>query len=234
MVSLVLLSSFTEGINVSMKNDSSDHLLSATHEKRSVWDQFQHDHELIARLKITPDELDTLTHCALLGTLACKEDLLFILRQIREAVSPVTPEEVVTIRPVSSYEKTLEEPVPDLRRVRSQIVTSASSIPSHPASLAGIVQRRVPEQFGVAFWALVLVGGLMWNFAIAIAHWREHFLSSVALPTVHQSLHGTPWYAKIDDFNFLLGWEILFVGLTAAVMYLRSRRRPRRFKVRPI
>jgi hypothetical protein len=233
MTSLALLSSFTAGINVGMKTDSPETLISATHEKRSVWDQFQHDHELIARLRITAQELDTLAHCALLGTLACKEDLLFILRQIREATKPVTPEEVVTIRAVPTYEKTLEEPVRDLHRVRSQILSA--SIPAHPASLAGIVQRRVPEQFGVAFWAVVLVGGLMWNFALAIAHWRENFLSSVALPSASQSVYTTPWYVKLDEFNFLLGWEILFVGIIAAAMYLRSRsRRPRRFKVRPI
>lgn len=232
MTSLLLLSCITEGINLCMKNDSADNLISATHEKRSVWDQFQHDHELIARLKITPQELDTLGRCALLGTLACKEDLLFILRQIREATKPVTPEEVVTIRAVPTYEKTLEEPVRDLHRVRSQILRA--SVPSHPASLAGIVQRRVPEQFGVAFWAVVLVGGLMWNFALAIAHWRENFLSSVALSSPSHSVHTTPWFVRIDDFSFLLGWELLLVGITAAVMYARSRRRPRRFKVRPI
>src|SRR5258708_7722765 len=144
-----------------MKTDSSPQLIAAPHEKRSVWDHFQHDHELITRLKVTAQELDALGHCALLGTLTCKDDLLFILREIREATDPVSAKEAVTIRPVASYENSIEEPEPDPRRLRFQLAPTAP-IPSHPGSLAEIVQRRVPEQLGVAFWAVVLVGGLMW------------------------------------------------------------------------
>src|SRR5208283_1125482 len=51
----------------------------------SFLDQIRNDHELVARLSITPQELEALSKCALLGTLTCKEDMLFILRQIRDA-----------------------------------------------------------------------------------------------------------------------------------------------------
>ena len=54
----------------------------------SILDQIRNDHELVARLSITPQELEALSKCALLGTLTCKEDMLFILRQIREATRP--------------------------------------------------------------------------------------------------------------------------------------------------
>lgn len=54
----------------------------------SFLDQIRNDHELVARLSITPQELEALSKCALLGTLTCKEDMLFILRQIREATRP--------------------------------------------------------------------------------------------------------------------------------------------------
>jgi hypothetical protein len=216
-----------------MKTDSSQNLIAAPHEQRSVWEHFQHDHELIARLKITAQELDALGHCALLGTLACKDDLLFILRQIREATDPVTPKEVTTIRRVASYEDSIEELEPDARRLRFQLA-AAAPIPSHPGSLTGIVQRRVPEQLGITFWAIVLVGGLMWNFAIAIARWRENFRSHISILHASTSIQSTPWYVKFDDFNILLGWELLFVGCIAALIYFRSHRRPRRLKVKPI
>src|SRR5271166_2328200 len=54
----------------------------------SFLDEIRNDRELIARLSITPQELEALSKCALLGTLTCKEDMLFILRQIREATRP--------------------------------------------------------------------------------------------------------------------------------------------------
>ena len=57
----------------------------APRQERAILDQIRNDHELIARLEITPAELEALSKCALLGTLTCKEDMLFILRQIREA-----------------------------------------------------------------------------------------------------------------------------------------------------
>ncbi len=72
-----------------MKTDS-HHLFTVTSpQERPILDQIRDDHELVARLSITPQELDALSKCAFLGTLTCKEDMLFILRQIREATSPL-------------------------------------------------------------------------------------------------------------------------------------------------
>ncbi len=196
-----------------MKTVAQERLANASPEKRGLWDQLCRDHELIERLKITPAEIDALQNCALLGTLTCKQDLLFILRQIREATSPVTAKDLVEIRPVAVY----EEPAPRLTEV---------------GSLETIVRGRLPEQSRISFWALVLVGGLLSNFAIAIYRWREHFVASIGAPTT-QSVQSVAWYTKIDDFNVLVGCEILFVGCIAAVIAQRSRRRHRRLKVRP-
>lgn len=55
--------------------------------QREILDQIQQDHALVERLKITPQEFEALSNCALFGTLTCKQDMLFILRQIREAGS---------------------------------------------------------------------------------------------------------------------------------------------------
>ena len=214
-----------------MKTVAQERLVNASPEKRGLWDQFRHDHELIERLRITPDEMAALEKCSLLGTLTCKQDLLFILRQIREATRTLTAEDLTEIRPVPAYEDSFEEPA--TRAVR----TSSSLAPAprlmQVGSLETIVRHRMPEQLGISFWVLVLLGGLMWNFAIAIYRWREHFMAGIGAVTT-QSAQSVPWFASLDDFSVLLGWEILFVGCIMAVIALRSRRRHSRLKVRPI
>ena len=81
-------------------------------QQRSILDQIRDDHELVARLSITPQELEALSKCALLGTLTCKEDMLFILRQIREARRP-DPEAQAPRGPGASTASTT--PAPPLR-----------------------------------------------------------------------------------------------------------------------
>jgi len=214
-----------------MKPDAQKHLAATTPDKRDLWDQFRHDRELIQRLRITPSEIDSLEHCALLGTLTCKQDFLFILRQIREATGPVTAEDITDLRPVAAHEDSFEEPAPRVVRTQSYFVPSAAK--AEPGSLEGIVRRRMPEQFGIAFLALILAGGLMWNFAIAIYRWREHFMASIGA-SAPQSVQSPSWLMKIDDFPLLIGWEILFVGAITGLIALRQRNRHRRLKVRPI
>src|ERR1700719_2786397 len=157
-----------------MKTQVQQQLAAASPDQRDLCDQFRDDHELIQRLRITPNEIDSLQHCALLGTLTCKQDFLFILRQIREATHPLTAEDITDLRPVAAYKDSFEEPAP--RVVRAQSFLAPSAAKTEPGSLEGIVRRRMPEQLGIAFWALILAGGLMWNFAIAIYRWREHFM----------------------------------------------------------
>src|ERR1700676_1820656 len=203
-------------INARMKTGARERLANASPEKRGLGDQLCHDHELVERLRITPDEVDALEHCALLGTLTCKQDLLFILRQIREATSPVSADDIVDFRPVAAYEDSFEEPAPRVVRTQSRFAAPAPRLTA-PGSLETIVRHRVTEQLGISFWALVLVGGLMWNFALAIYRWREHFMASIGAPSA-PSLQSTQWYMKVDDFSMLLGWEILFVGCIVAVI----------------
>ena len=45
-----------------MKPDTQKQLAATTPDKRDLWDQFRHDHELIQRLRITPNEIDSLQH----------------------------------------------------------------------------------------------------------------------------------------------------------------------------
>ena len=200
-----------------MRTEPRELLVAAPSDKRELWDQFQQDRELIDRLRITSNEIDMLKRCALLGTLTCKQDLLFILRQIREATAPISAEDLVELRPVPEPGSFFEEPVLPVLRTHPRIT---------PAPVA---ERHLPEHLGIPFWALVLAGGLMWNVAILIYRWREQFIAGAS--AVPQSVS---WLASLDDFSVLIGWEIMFVGCILGVVHLRSSRRHRRLKVRPI
>jgi len=200
-----------------MKSEQRELLVDAPRDKRELWDQFQQDRELIDRLRITSNEIDMLKRCALLGTLTCKQDLLFILRQIREATAPISAEDLVELRPVPEPGSFFEEPVLPVLRTHPRVA---------PAPVA---ERHLPEQLGIPFWALVLAGGLMWNVAILIYRWREHFIAGAS--TVPNSAR---WLASLDDFSVLIGWEIMFMGCILGVVHFRARRRHRRLKVRPI
>ena len=215
-----------------MKTNTQDRLAVAPREEREILDQIRNDHELIERLKITPEELEALSKCALFGTLTCKQHMLFILRQIREAGGPAAggPIDQTTLFPQPALpEEQEEDPVPDCRRMAVRLAGTA--VPE-PGSLEGVVRRRVPEQFGVLFWSIVLVVGLAWNFLIAMSRWRDNFMTSIGTPA-GQAAPSAAWYSNLDRSHILLWGEVLFVVGIAVVMYLKSRTGYRRFKVRP-
>jgi hypothetical protein len=56
-----------------------------------IFEEFCADRETIAALGVTDIELQELSRASLLGTLSCKEDVLFLLHQIREALKPAEP-----------------------------------------------------------------------------------------------------------------------------------------------
>ncbi len=100
-----------------------------------------------------------------------------------------------------------------------------------PGSVDSVVRRRLPEQFGVFFWVLVLVVGLAWNAFIFISRWRGNFTTSFGA-AFSQAPASDAWYSKLDHLNILLFWEVLFVGAIAFVLHLKSQRDSRRFKIR--
>jgi hypothetical protein len=215
-----------------MKSEMQDRLKAAPKEELAILNEIRSDRDLIARLQITPQELEALSKCALLGTLTCKQDMLFILRQIREATSPAPDQIAIFPQPLQVEDDEVEDSVPDFRHIP---IRSTPGIVTEPGSLEGIVRRRLPEQFGVLFWVAVLVIGLVWNGAVIITRWRDNFMTAIGNATapVSQAAASTAWYDRLDHFNFLLTFEILFVGCVATAMYVRSRRNSRRFKVRP-
>ncbi|MGC2302823.1 hypothetical protein [Candidatus Binatus sp.] len=210
-----------------MKGNTQDQLNLAPREERAIVDEIRNDRELISRLSITPQEIEALSKCALLGTLTCKQDMLFILRQIREATSPTIDHAALFPKPPEATEAE-EEPGPDLRHLTARV---APMIIPEPGSLDSIVRRRLPEQFGVFFWVLVLVVGLAWNAVIFMSRWRDNFTTSFGA-AVSQASAADVWYSKLDHLNILLFWEVLFVGAIAFLLHLKSQRDSRRFKIR--
>lgn len=211
-----------------MKGDPQDQINLAPREERAILDEIRNDHELIRRLRINPQELEALSKCALLGTLTCKQDMLFILRQIREATDTAIDHTILFPRPPEAAEAT-EDSGPELRNLSSRI---APIVIPEPGSLDSIVRRRLPEQFGVLFWVIVLVVGLVWNGVFIISRLRDNFMTSIG-NSVSQASISTAWYDKLDHLNVLLFWEILFVAAIALVVYLKSQRDSRRFRIRP-
>ena len=215
-----------------MKAHTQDRLPVAPREEREILDQIRDDHEFIERLRITPEELEALSKCSLFGTLTCKEDLLFILRQIREAGGPAAGGPIdqtpIFAEPAIPEERE-EAPVPDCRKM---LVRLAGPAVSEPGSLESTVRRRVPKQFGIFFWMIVLAVGLASYFLVAMPRWRNNFMTSIGIPAGHAP-PSAAWYSNLDRSNILLWGEVLFVVAIAVVMYLKSHRGSRRFKVRP-
>jgi hypothetical protein len=208
-----------------MKGNSQDRPDLTPRAEREILDEIRNDRELIGRLRITPQELEALSKCALLGTLTCKQDMLFILRQIREAGHP---DEATRVPQPAPLEDEQENAAPELRRVA---VAASPAVTREPASLGGIIRRGRPEQWGIFFWGMVVVVALVWNGVVAVSHWRDHLLTTMGTP-IAQAASSDP-FSGVDRFSVLLLSEIAFVGLIATAMYLRSRRGHSRFKVRP-
>src|SRR5271167_4213441 len=114
-------------------------------DERSILDEIRNDRDLIARLKITPKELEALSKCALLGTLTCKQDMLFILRQIREATGSGFDHATVFPQPVMAVDEE-EDTLPDFRRIP---IRPVAKIAAEPASRESKGRSRRSERFGV-------------------------------------------------------------------------------------
>ena len=212
----------------SMKTDSHHLSTVASPQEPPVLDQIREDHELVARLNITPQELDALSKCAFLGTLTCKEDMLFILRQIREATSPLVSERVLLFsQPSPCSEDEEPEDFPDFPQIQSRF---APEIIPQPGSLEG--RLRLPKQFGVLFLVAIMAVAFLWNGIITISRWRGTFMTRVGVP-VTQAPALEVWFNHLNRFSVLLSSEILFVVGIIGVIYFRSLRGRSRFRVRP-
>jgi len=83
-----------------------------------IIEAFCRNHGIIERIRVTPQELQALSDASLLGSLACTQDLLFMLRKIREAGALAEPGPVVGLEQIpvrhpsgaSSFERATDRP----------------------------------------------------------------------------------------------------------------------------
>jgi hypothetical protein len=73
------------------KPETSDYQIEGQSIDEKIFEEFCTDRETIAALGVTTEELRELSRASLLGTLTCKDDLLFLLRQIRQSKKPAEP-----------------------------------------------------------------------------------------------------------------------------------------------
>ncbi len=216
-----------------MKSDPRDSTALVPQEECEILRQIRSDHELIDRLNITPDELEALSKCAMFGTMTCKQDMLFILQQIRAATAPAAggPLDQTPLFPQPPPPADREEdPVPpDCRRLLIRL--DGSAVPK-PGSLAGVARKRVAERLAILAWTTLAVAALGWSLLILISRWSNSFMTSVGMPASHAA-PSTAWYSNLDQFKILFLVEVLLVAAIVVSMYLRSHRGSRRFKVRP-
>jgi len=214
-----------------MKAETNDNLDLAPRQERALLDQIRNDHDLIARLSITPQELEALSKCALLGTLTCKQDMLFILRQIREATStsPTIDHTILFPQPASVNGTEEDDPVPGLRQIAIRV---APTIIPQPDLRDSDERRRIPAKVGVLFLLVAVVAGMAWNGRLIMSRLRDGVMTTIST-LVSQGDSSSAWYDRLDHLETLLFWETLAVVAIATVVYLKSKRNSRRFKVRP-
>lgn len=164
-----------------MKSNSPEYGDPMPQEERPVWEEFCDDHELLERLEVTQQELTALKNCVLLGTLTCKEDMLFILRQIRLATEPSPEETTISPAPGPRRGNKVEDSAKELSSPANY--RPLASVRSKPEPASPAVRSRVIEQFGVLCWALVLLGFVMWNLVTGLSNWRQIFLGTIGVHT---------------------------------------------------
>lgn len=204
--------------------------IQAPRERREVWEQFRADKELLDRLRVTHEELEALEHCALLGTLSGKDDLLFILRQIREPRTAVQPDESPAPRP--GIEVEIEEPEEPAARVVPILNLRTATNLSDPASFATITRNRRLEHLGILAGAIGLITIVMWNILGGISAWRDHFLTIIPAPAAQRSIAATHSGAGGSVSKLVLA-ELCVLAVIALITHLNSRMGHRRFKVKP-
>jgi hypothetical protein len=165
----------------SMNSNSPKPGVRLAHEEGQVWDQFANDHELLERLRVTPQELTALKNCVLLGTLTCKDDMLFILRQIRLATDPSPGDAMVEPTPLPRRDSRAQDPAKEISAPANHRPTASVRNKPEPGSLGAISRSRAMEQFGVLCWTLIIVGLVMWSAVTGASSWRRHILSAMGI-----------------------------------------------------
>ena len=147
-------------------------LIGARTVQHEIIEEFRRDHEVIERLGVTRQELQALCHACLLGSLTCRQDVLFMLRRIREGSNPAEPQAAVPRELRHIPAKNIESSMPDISEMTERIRCEALAKLTESDSLKGIEHRRTPRHFGVFSSALVLIAGMTGGCIRMVSNWR--------------------------------------------------------------
>jgi len=88
-------------------------LIEAQSKQHKILEEFRRDHEVIERLRVTFQELQALSRASLLGSLTCRQDVLLMLSQIREARKRAELQATVPPEPLHVPAENIEPSIPD-------------------------------------------------------------------------------------------------------------------------
>jgi hypothetical protein len=151
------VSTFASAENSKLRDDQMKPQLS----QQEIIEEFLGDHELLDRLQVTPQEIQSLSTSSLLGSLTCRQDMLFILRLLREG--PNSAEHHATVTPESRHatDENIEPPTPDPGEMAERIRLGALANLNESDSLKGIVRHSALRRYGVFSAAFVLIQSLL-------------------------------------------------------------------------
>lgn len=203
-------------------SETLDHRIEAQSCEHGIIEQFRGDHEAIERLRVTPEELQALSSSSLLGSLTCRQDVLFMLHQIREAMKTANLRATVLPEPFHAPKQSIERSTPELDEMAELIRRESWAKLNGPASSRGTVSPRALRLFGVVSWALILIA--VWSGIKAMFNWPHHLSAELAQPALALlSMQRGAIFSKQVDYKILVSGEVLLVASVIVGTYLRGR-----------
>jgi hypothetical protein len=95
------------------------------------------DHKLVERLRVTPEELQVLNSVSLLGSFNCNQDVLFMLRQIRETTKLENLQATIPSEPLDVPYKRIEASISGIGEIAGRIRRAVLAQPAPSDSSKG-------------------------------------------------------------------------------------------------
>ena len=125
------------------------HRIDSTSSQQEIFiEGFCTDHKLVERLRVTPEELQVLNSVSLLGSFTCNQDVLFMLRQIRETTRLENLQTTGQSKPLDVPYQRIEHSIPGIGKIVGRIRRVVLSQPAQSDSSKGL---------GVVSWTLGLI-----------------------------------------------------------------------------
>ncbi len=138
----------------SCKPQTSDDQIEGQSTQGRLFEEFCGDLESIESLGVTDQELDALSRASLLGIPNSKEDVIFILRQIRESMKSMEAQASDPLGSIDTPAKKIEEPVRDFSKITEAIRREALAN-LDDRDLKAAIRRRTAVGRLESAWGLV-------------------------------------------------------------------------------